>query len=283
MPALSAAPAGISDRVAALRSLACIRARCGVILEAAKSDSLSHFRVNLAKMDDVVTFVQGLMHRDYASYDDVPYHSRWRHFEAGAVDRTAGLKERWESSKDCGGLEQARRLVDLVTTSVLLDAGAGDLWKYKEAGTGYEVGRSEGLGVASFHMFDEGAFSSDPGNSPHRADSTGLKGLADDSVRRAFQVDDAANPLVGCDGRTQVRVSAYGSMDYLLCEYSSFVVVVSATCWWWRYYSRDGISLCVGVVNESCAQTDLLVDTDDLAIERIQGPLAALSKIERWV
>ena len=94
--------------------------------------------------------------------------------------------------------------MDLVTTSVLLDAGAGDVWKYTEKSTGFEAGRSEGLGVASFHMFGSGAFSSDPGSAPHRADSAGLKGLADDSVRTAFQVDDDANPLVGCEGRTQV-------------------------------------------------------------------------------
>ena len=86
----------------------------------------------------------------------------------------------------------------------LLLAGAGDVWKYKESGTEFEAGRSEGLGVASFHMFDDGAFSSDSASFPHRADSTGLKELANDSVRRWFQVDDATNPLVGCDGRTQV-------------------------------------------------------------------------------
>lgn len=197
-------PSGTSDSVATLRSLPCIRTRCGIIFDAAKSDRLKHFRVKPAKMDDVVKFVKDLMDKDYNSYDDVPYHSRWRHFEAGAIDRTAGLKKRWTDSGNCDGVERARRLVDMVTTSVLLDAGAGDIWKYKESSTGFEAGRSEGLGVASFHMFDNGAFSSDPLNFPHRADSAGLKGLADDSVRQSFQVDDVKNPLVGCDGRTQV-------------------------------------------------------------------------------
>lgn len=98
-----------------------------------------------------------------------------------------------------------------MVTSVLLDAGAGDVWKYRESGTGFEAGRSEGLGVASFHMFQAGAFSSDAQRSPHRADSAGLKGLPDDSVRTAFQVDDATNPLVGCDGRTQVGELGSGS------------------------------------------------------------------------
>ncbi|CAN0018382.1 unnamed protein product [Ectocarpus sp. 4 AP-2014] len=245
------APAGTSERVATLRSLACIRERCGVIFDAAKSDTLAHFRLDLSKMDDVATFVQGLMDRDYSSYDDVPYHSRWRHFEAGGLDRTARLTAAWDGSKSCDELEKARRLVDLVVTSVLLDAGAGDVWKYTEKSTGFEAGRSEGLGVASFHMFGAGAFSSDTGSNPHRADSLGLKGLADDSVKRAFQVDDDANPLVGCDGRTQVLkrlgtaleehpeffetggVFRPGNMvDYLLAEASDDSKTVSITKVW---------------------------------------------------
>ena len=48
-------------------------------------------------------------------------------------------------------MERARIKLDLVITSVLLDAGAGKDWKFKEDGTFYS--RSEGLAVASFHMF----------------------------------------------------------------------------------------------------------------------------------
>lgn len=49
------------------------------------------------------------MDRDYSSYDDVPYHSRWRHFEAGGLDRTARLKTAWDGSKSCDDLGQPRR------------------------------------------------------------------------------------------------------------------------------------------------------------------------------
>lgn len=199
MPALNA-PREVSERVAKLRSLACVRERCGVIRDAARSDTLKHFRVNPSKMDEVVTFVQDLMDRDYASYDEVPYHSRWRHFEVGGINRVAKLTAGWE----CDSVEKNRRLIDLVTTSVLLDAGAGDVWRYRESGTGFEAGRSEGLGVASFHMFESGAFSSDSADCPHRSDSAALRALSDDAVRKAFQVDDVSNHLVGCDGRTQV-------------------------------------------------------------------------------
>lgn len=45
-------------------------------------------------------------------------------------------------------VEVSRRLVDLVVVSVLLDAGAGDAWKYTEEGTGIVLSRSEGLGVS---------------------------------------------------------------------------------------------------------------------------------------
>lgn len=58
----STLPAGTSERVAALRSLPCIRARCGVVFEAAKSDKLTHFRLDLSKLDEVATFVQGAIH-----------------------------------------------------------------------------------------------------------------------------------------------------------------------------------------------------------------------------
>ena len=51
--------------------------------------------------------------------------------------------------------------MDLAVVSVLLDAGAGPAWSYREPGTGETYARSEGLGVASFHMFANGAFSRD--------------------------------------------------------------------------------------------------------------------------
>lgn len=44
------------------------------------------------------------MDRDYASYDDVPYHSRWRHFEAGGLNRTKRLKTAWDGGEKCDDL-----------------------------------------------------------------------------------------------------------------------------------------------------------------------------------
>lgn len=59
---------------------------------------------------------------------------------------TLQLKSKWP---DLDSQEVARRLVDLVMVSVLLDAGAGDAWKYQEVSSDQTFSRSEGLGVSS--------------------------------------------------------------------------------------------------------------------------------------
>jgi hypothetical protein len=65
--------------------------------------------------------------------------------------------------------EKTKRLIDLFLVSVLLDAGAGNDWTYRDEFSGKSFSRSEGLGVASFNMFKEGFFSSDV-RQPHRVD-----------------------------------------------------------------------------------------------------------------
>lgn len=49
-------------------------------------------------------------------------------------------------------------LLDLFFVSVLLDAGAGDKWRFTEPGTNIVVGRSEGTALASYNMFVNGDF-----------------------------------------------------------------------------------------------------------------------------
>jgi hypothetical protein len=71
----------------------------------------------------------------------------------GALLATSGL--------DGDRLEAARVAVDLVIPSVLLDAGAGPDWHYRDAASGQRLSRSEGLGVASLALFAGGALSAD--------------------------------------------------------------------------------------------------------------------------
>lgn len=74
--------------------------------------------------------------------------------------------QRWKKA-GCDDTELTRRLIDLFFVSVLLDAGAGDHWRYVEPGTEQRYERSEGIAVASLHMFDALAFTdSKDGNTP---------------------------------------------------------------------------------------------------------------------
>ena len=90
-------------------------------------------------------------------------------------------------------------MIDLTVVSVLLDAGAGANWSYVEPATGKTFTRSEGLGVASFHAFTSGLFSSNK-DRPCQADAEGLRALVTDHLAAAFQVSES-NPLVGIESR----------------------------------------------------------------------------------
>ena len=181
-----------ADPAAALLSAKAVRERCHELLAACERGALAHFVLEAGKLADAADYVAGEVRRNYPSLD-VPFHSRWRHFEAGGVDRVGPLLE------GIDGPERARIRFDLAIPSVLLDAGAGPAWRWREPGAGSELVRSEGLGVASLHLFASGALSSDPGQ-PLRADADGLARVTAETVARAFQVD-AGNPLAGLDGR----------------------------------------------------------------------------------
>jgi hypothetical protein len=117
---------------------------------------------------------------------DIPFHARGRHFVAGAPKLPEG-----------DPAERARAAFDLNILSVLLDAGAGPDWSFRDGGQ--VITRSEGLAVASQRMFEAGAFAAASG-SPLSADGAVLAGLAPETLARGFQVDDG-NPLLGLDGR----------------------------------------------------------------------------------
>jgi hypothetical protein len=78
------------------------------------------------------------------------------------VPRIEPLIQQWDASSQPPDLkEKTKRLIDLFLVSVLLDAGAGNDWVYRDAASNRTYNRSEGLAVASFNMFIEGLFSSD--------------------------------------------------------------------------------------------------------------------------
>ena len=178
--------------VAGLLSAEAVRERCHELLDACERGDLAHFVVETGRLAGAADYVADEVRRNYPSLD-IPFHSRWRHFDAGGIDRVTPLLD------GIDGPERARVRFDLAVTSVLLDAGAGAAWRWTEPNTRQELSRSEGLGVASLHLFASGALSSDPGH-PLCADADGLSRLTVETVARVFQVE-VRNPLAGLDGR----------------------------------------------------------------------------------
>jgi Protein of unknown function (DUF1688) len=180
--------------LAALRTAAAVRARCATVYRWVAEGRSPHFSLDESLLPRVADYVAEVSRATYPDLK-IPYHSRWRHFSTSGIDRWEALAA--ELRGDPVG--QARAAIDLVTISVLLDAGAGDAWHYNEEATGLRLARSEGLAVASLEMFRSGQFSSDP-DQPCRVDTVALARLEPSALARHFQVS-AANPLIGVEQR----------------------------------------------------------------------------------
>jgi hypothetical protein len=196
----------MSDDTAAAISLlnaAAVRTRANRMLALGLDDTLAHFRVELARLDEAADLVAATTRKNYPSLD-VPFHSRWRHFAPNGNDLYLLLAEDFTGGRQA----QARMAFDLVIVSVLLDAGAGPRWRYRDAITGGEFARSEGLALASFAMFTNGDFSSatskahDPADKL-RADGAALAELSTETLRQGFQVSQR-NLIVGLEGRAEL-------------------------------------------------------------------------------
>lgn len=177
-----------------LMSPEAVRTRCGEILAAGLAGDLTWFDVDPARLADAATRVVSEIRTHYPALD-VPFHSRWRHFEFGGTDLWAARAA--EAGLDGNDLLTAAG--DLAIVSVLLDAGAGPDWVYEDAGTGLRLGRSEGLALASLRLFESGALSVSPAE-PLRADADALMALTPDRLGEVFQVTPD-NPLVGLEAR----------------------------------------------------------------------------------
>lgn len=207
----------LEQEARALLTAKAVRARAGQMLELALSDRLTHFTIDLDRMDGVANAVLAVTRKAYPTLD-IPFHARWRHFVLGGVDRWAQLADAasWPDRA-----ARARAEFDLAIVSVLLDAGAGATWRYRDAVSGQGIGRSEGLAIASLDMFAGGLFSHDA-RAPFRVDADVLAKLPLAALTSAFQVTDS-NPLLGLEGRTDLlqrlgrlmmdRADVFGTRD----------------------------------------------------------------------
>ncbi len=220
-----APPPAVPIDVNFLLSTDAIRQRCENILNAVEAGQSSYFDVDRQQLEACADKVIEVTLSQYPQLD-IPYHSRWRHFEAGGLDRYSMFRKNFEigsaNRPAPSAHERVRAEIDLALVSVLLDAGAGPDWRYNEPAlpnaapaplntSRASLQRSEGLGVATFHMFMSGAFSSNPRN-PMQADAQGFAELTESRLARGFQVG-RRNPLVGVKGRLNLLQSLARAMQ----------------------------------------------------------------------
>ena len=190
----------MNDSLAYLRTPVAIRERAAKVLKYVEDGQSQWFQLDPNGLETAVQATLAVTRERFPNPAAIPFHSRWRHFESGGRDRWSALAERL---KHLPPEEIARRRMDLAVVSVLLDAGAGAAWSFREPGTDETYARSEGLGVASFHMFANGAFSRDAKGDPLRVDAERLAKLTPMDIAMGFQVK-AHNPLLGLEGRAEL-------------------------------------------------------------------------------
>ena len=186
-----------TEAARALLSARAVRERAHEMLRLCEEDRLAHWRLDRSKLSGIAQFVLRVMRENYPDLN-IPFHARWRHFSAGGRARweEIAMRATWRDPA-----ARARSEFDLAIVSVLLDAGAGASWSYREK-DGTRLARSEGLAVASLDMFAAGAFSARAGD-PLRADAGRLAAITANELACGFQAG-AANPLVGLEGRAQL-------------------------------------------------------------------------------
>jgi hypothetical protein len=185
-------PPGSADY---LLTTAAVRERSSLVFAAAERGETRHFALDLHRLEEAVALVVAVTRRRYPDLA-VPFHSRWRHFSSGGVDRTRLVAPEADTA------ETTRARLDLAIVAVLLDAGAGPYWRYREAETGQVLARSEGLAVASLRAMQAGLFSADP-RLPWRADAASLGSLSAARLGDAFQ-HSGENLLAGLEGRASL-------------------------------------------------------------------------------
>ena len=69
-----------------------IRERAGAMFELGREGKLANFRLDEARLDEVADLVVAVTREAYPDVRRIPYHSRFRHFSAGGVDRARAFE-----------------------------------------------------------------------------------------------------------------------------------------------------------------------------------------------
>lgn len=181
--------------IAYLRNPRTIREHSRQLFKRLEKGESEYFFYHPEKWNEILDLVVKTTLRNYPDLN-IPLHSRWRHFNAGGVDRLSVFSA---DLRNVSQLEKARIQCELVILSVFLDAGAGERWSYFESLSSSHYSRSEGLALASLDMYCNGFFSENS-SEPFRADARRLLSITQKELGDAFQVSNE-NPLQGLEGR----------------------------------------------------------------------------------
>jgi hypothetical protein len=174
-----------------------VRKKAQEILNSALSGD-TYFSVHTEKLEEVSKFVTSVTLENYPTLN-IPFHSRWNHFNAGNINRLDELKSVLSTLTI---VQRVKAKLDLVILSVLMDAGAGSRWRYFDKHSQKEYSRSEGLAIASLRMFLSGIFSLQKEN-PYQVHAEKLKALKLEELSAGFQVTEK-NMLIGLEGRLKL-------------------------------------------------------------------------------
>ena len=184
----------------ALLSTRTIRQRCQNIYNAVEHGQSHCFTLHTGRLEQAAAEVCDEIRQNYPSLQ-VPFHSRWRHFEYAGTDLAAQALNQHASTEQRLSAE-----LELAVISVLLDAGAGDHWRYSSKLANGTYSRSEGLALASLEMFLSGAFS----DQQVRCEvlGTALQQMSVEKLATGFQCS-SENMLLGLETRV-VLLNALG-------------------------------------------------------------------------
>lgn len=195
-----------------LKSIKSVRETSSEIFNYIKQNGKGkYYSLNLEKVPEVVNFlVDKIITPDYSTVSDlskIPPHGRWQHLDCLNVNRMEKLIAKWKEDPSTNDIEICKNIIDLFVFSVLIDAGAGNTWKYYEEETGLKIGRSEGLAVASYYMFLNGQLSNDPKNHPYKVQGERLKNWdLEKDFKPSFQISNE-NEMTALEGRLKLVVS----------------------------------------------------------------------------
>ena len=189
----------MSNEFASLLSAEAVRTQCALIGKAAEQGNTLWFDFNRSALADCVELVAAECVSNYPDLN-IPYHSRWRHFMVNDSDLWQHYRDSYLAGHSPASI--TRSAIDLVFVSVLLDAGAGDEWKYSDPVSGETLSRSEGLAAASLNLFFQELGVLDA-SGEFSISSNSLNRCNAEMLGSVFQ-HRAGNSLVGLSGRAEL-------------------------------------------------------------------------------